>query len=453
MVNNQNNKPQQSSGQQPPYEPSQPIIPRPQQSQPNQPVQGGQSSRIVPQQSQHQSTIPQPYDPRRQSQPMPSRKNGNDIGEMLRGVDKRVWYIGGGLTALAAFLCAGMVGLLVLFYVSQPRVAQGVRVAGIEVGGETLEDAQAAIERGYASQPITLTDVDRSWQVPLNELGITVDSSATLALAETAAEGSVVQPVYQIDFAQAQAKLIAMSVDVNIPAVNGNPPIDGKSLDIPFLLDRLRIDLAAEIADGILDLPMIETEGQYDLESDYTGVPVTHVVAAGEELGLISKKYDVSMQDIINLNNLENPDLLWVGQELIIPAAGVYTPTQQDAPPAPVATGKSILISTQNQRIYAYENGQLVRSHLVSTGTSATPTVLGDYRIQYKFEADDMQGADYFLPQVPWTMYFYQGYAIHGTYWHNSFGRPMSHGCVNLPVDEAKWFFDWADMGTPIRVI
>jgi lipoprotein-anchoring transpeptidase ErfK/SrfK len=50
-------------------------------------------------------------------------------------------------------------------------------------------------------------------------------------------------------------------------------------------------------------------------------------------------------------------------------------------------------------------------------------------------------------------MYFYQGYAIHGTYWHNAFGRQMSHGCVNLPVDESQWFFNFASVGTPVRVV
>jgi lipoprotein-anchoring transpeptidase ErfK/SrfK len=431
--NSQNNRIQHSSGQQP-YQPGQPIVPRPNQPSVPSPIS--------------QQRLPQNTQP-----PRPPQRGGSNFENMIRSLDKRVLWIGGGLTALALFSCAAMVGLLVLVYVAQPRVAQGVRVAGIEIGGETLDDAQAAIEQGYASQTLTLADGARTWQVSAPELGITVDSAATLSAAEDAPQNSVIQPVYQIDFSQAQAKLIALSTDINIPAVNGNPPTNGKSLDIPFLLDRLRIDLAGEISDGILDLPMIETEGAFDAQAEYTGVPVTHVVAPGEELGLISKKYDVSMQDIIALNNLENPDLLWVGQELIIPAAGVYTPSQEDAPPAPTTTGKSIVVSTDNQRIYAYENGQLVRSHLVSTGTAKTPTVKGDYKIQYKFEADDMQGPDYFLPQVPWTMYFYQGYAIHGTYWHNSFGRPMSHGCVNLPVDEARWFFEWADLGTVIRVI
>jgi lipoprotein-anchoring transpeptidase ErfK/SrfK len=63
-----------------------------------------------------------------------------------------------------------------------------------------------------------------------------------------------------------------------------------------------------------------------------------------------------------------------------------------------------------------------------------------------------MAGADYYTPDVPWTMYFYSGYAIHGAYWHNNWGTPVSHGCVNLPVPEAEWFFYFADVGTPVNV-
>ncbi len=50
------------------------------------------------------------------------------------------------------------------------------------------------------------------------------------------------------------------------------------------------------------------------------------------------------------------------------------------------------------------------------------------------------------------TCQFYQGYGIHGTYWHDNFGTPMSHGCVNLRNDDAKWFFEFSEVGTPVIV-
>jgi lipoprotein-anchoring transpeptidase ErfK/SrfK len=63
-----------------------------------------------------------------------------------------------------------------------------------------------------------------------------------------------------------------------------------------------------------------------------------------------------------------------------------------------------------------------------------------------------MRGPGYDLHNVPYTMYFYKGYGLHGTYWHNNFGTPMSHGCVNMPTEEAKWAYYWADYGTPVVV-
>ncbi|MBI5619492.1 L,D-transpeptidase, partial [Candidatus Gottesmanbacteria bacterium] len=53
-------------------------------------------------------------------------------------------------------------------------------------------------------------------------------------------------------------------------------------------------------------------------------------------------------------------------------------------------------------------------------------------------------GPGYYLPDVPYVMYFYLGYAIHGTYWHNNFGHPMSHGCVNMRIEDAKTLFEWS---------
>src|SRR5690606_29817338 len=105
-----------------------------------------------------------------------------------------------------------------------------------------------------------------------------------------------------------------------------------------------------------------------------------------------------------------------------------------------------------NQQIMAYENGSVVRQVTVSTGLPGTPTVVGDFYIYSKLPSQTMSGPGYYLPGVPWVMYFYQGYAIHGTYWHSNFGQPMSHGCVNLPTDEAEWFFNFAQIGTLVQV-
>jgi lipoprotein-anchoring transpeptidase ErfK/SrfK len=58
----------------------------------------------------------------------------------------------------------------------------------------------------------------------------------------------------------------------------------------------------------------------------------------------------------------------------------------------------------------------------------------------------------YLVKNVPFSMYFFEGYAIHGAYWHNNFGRPASHGCVNVPVAAAKWLYDFVPIGTRVEV-
>ena len=113
---------------------------------------------------------------------------------------------------------------------------------------------------------------------------------------------------------------------------------------------------------------------------------------------------------------------------------------------------KWIDINLSEQRLYAYEGTTIVNSFLVSTGLDITPTVTGTYYVWIKLRYDDMVGPGYNLPDVPYVMYFYKGYGIHGTYWHNNFGTPMSYGCVNMETSEAEWLYNWAFVGIPVNV-
>ncbi|MCS6772719.1 MAG: L,D-transpeptidase [Anaerolineae bacterium] len=115
--------------------------------------------------------------------------------------------------------------------------------------------------------------------------------------------------------------------------------------------------------------------------------------------------------------------------------------------------GKWIQVILSQQRLNAWENGRLVRSVAISSGKAGTPTPRGSFRITRKYLRLRMRGPDYDLPNVPYVMFFRRGgYAIHGAYWHNNFGTPMSHGCINMPVREAGWLYRWAPVGTPVVV-
>jgi lipoprotein-anchoring transpeptidase ErfK/SrfK len=112
--------------------------------------------------------------------------------------------------------------------------------------------------------------------------------------------------------------------------------------------------------------------------------------------------------------------------------------------------GRWIRIDLGEQLLFAYEGARPVRGFVVSTGRPQTPTVTGDFRIRAKVRSQTMRGGSvalgtyYNLANVEWVQYFYADYGIHGTYWHNNFGQPMSHGCVNMTNLDAKWLFDWA---------
>jgi lipoprotein-anchoring transpeptidase ErfK/SrfK len=109
-------------------------------------------------------------------------------------------------------------------------------------------------------------------------------------------------------------------------------------------------------------------------------------------------------------------------------------------------------VDLSSQTVSAYEGKNIVNTFIVSTGTWQHPTVTGKYRIYVKYRYTNMAGPGYFLPDVPYTMYFYDGYGLHGTYWHSNFGTPMSHGCINLETSDAAWLYNWADVGTVVNV-
>lgn len=117
---------------------------------------------------------------------------------------------------------------------------------------------------------------------------------------------------------------------------------------------------------------------------------------------------------------------------------------------------KRIEVDLTNQRLYAYEGDRLIFNFLISSG-KWSPTPTGEFTIWIKLRSTKMEGGSqalrtyYYLPNVPYVMYFYnadipqwRGYGIHGAYWHNNFGHPMSHGCINMDPDEAALLYAWA---------
>ncbi|MEW6716272.1 MAG: L,D-transpeptidase [Chloroflexota bacterium] len=121
-------------------------------------------------------------------------------------------------------------------------------------------------------------------------------------------------------------------------------------------------------------------------------------------------------------------------------------------PPGVGSEDRWVEVNLTTQRAYANIGTKRTRSFAVSTGTWLHPTVTGAYKIYVKYRYADMAGPGYYLPNVPYVMYFYKGYGLHGTYWHNNFGTPMSHGCINFTIEDAEWLFSFASVGTVVYI-
>jgi len=127
--------------------------------------------------------------------------------------------------------------------------------------------------------------------------------------------------------------------------------------------------------------------------------------------------------------------------------------------PEGVEADRWISINLYEQTLAVYQSGQLIFATLVSTGLDGWWTQPGTFQVYEKYESGPMSGsftADrsdyYYLEDVPWILYFDKARALHGAYWHNGYGYPRSHGCVNLSPADSHWLYDWADIGTWVYV-
>jgi len=170
-----------------------------------------------------------------------------------------------------------------------------------------------------------------------------------------------------------------------------------------------------------------------------------------EEILQASGEFDEEANLAIFNNQIIDYPKTSLAQSLLIPS---YAKTDVLGTKNEAGEDKWIEVSLREQKLRAWEGSRIVREFLISSGKWA-PTPEGDYAIWYKTRNQTMKGGSkelgtyYYLPNVPYNMFFYKGYAVHGAYWHNNFGQPMSHGCVNSPISEVAWVFDWSGPVVP----
>ena len=145
----------------------------------------------------------------------------------------------------------------------------------------------------------------------------------------------------------------------------------------------------------------------------------------------------------------------FMGNEVSVPE--IASVPQTNSVLGDTTSDKHIYVDLTAQRLYAKEGDKIIYEFLISSGKwGKTPT--GDFMTWIKLKSTRMTGGNktigtfYDLPNVPYTMYFYnnsvpkyKGFGVHGAYWHNNFGHPMSHGCINVKPEEAGLLFAWAN--------
>jgi lipoprotein-anchoring transpeptidase ErfK/SrfK len=162
---------------------------------------------------------------------------------------------------------------------------------------------------------------------------------------------------------------------------------------------------------------------------------------------LLADKYKLSTEPVAQ------GDLPTYSEDLFVPPP---TPTP-DLPIAPANGERWIEINLSSQYLIAWQGDVPVIETYISSGRSGFDTPTGTFHVVVKMASDDMEGVlggEYYnVPAVPDVMYFTDvGHAIHGTYWHNNFGAPMSHGCINVPMGTSAWLYDWTPMGARVVI-
>jgi len=118
---------------------------------------------------------------------------------------------------------------------------------------------------------------------------------------------------------------------------------------------------------------------------------------------------------------------------------------------------KWVDLNLSSKTVTAYEGATVVHGPVsIVDGGAATPTVTGTYKVYLQYESQTMRGLEpngdeYVAENVPWVSYFYESFAFHGAGWRSSFGYSGSHGCVNMPVPEAQWLYNWLDTNTVVQ--
>jgi hypothetical protein len=169
--------------------------------------------------------------------------------------------------------------------------------------------------------------------------------------------------------------------------------------------------------------------------------------------------YRYNVVQVYAIQEAEGNTWLLIGPDEWLDYRHVARVDPKNSPPESIPSSRWIEVNLDEQTLAVYQDNRLVFATVVASGVEPFWTRPGIFQIYKKKDTETMSGATaadrsdyYYLEDVPWTMYYDEARAFHGAYWHNSFGYPRSHGCVNLSLGDSHWLFDWAAVGDYVYV-
>ena len=237
-------------------------------------------------------------------------------------------------------------------------------------------------------------------------------------------------------------RLFGVTTELSLIPLDRTRPIEGSSLRGLHLVEDMDLPIA---------LVQSRYAHQYRIDMDTHTVQSAGPVAYREGFSLTGRRVRVGEHVY-----LETRDGTYLRENNRV----TVLPTIKQFPSWATAGRKWISVSITRQALVAFEGTRPVFATLVSTGADGLgdpketySTVLGAYLINTKHVTKTMSrdevGDAYDLHDVPYVQYFHEGYALHAAYWHDGFGTPRSHGCINLSPYDAAWLFAWTEPQVP----
>ncbi|NMA77304.1 MAG: L,D-transpeptidase [Actinomycetales bacterium] len=316
---------------------------------------------------------------------------------------------------------------------------------------------------GLGIDPETLVDAVNQNAPALEDFAVEqpVEEIAPSITTEEAEEtvGSIASLLEQpMSIAGADGKTHDVSAERRSGWLSVEPDESGQALTLTVDEDAVREWVSARAASDAVEaedgIEQVDEDGEVVkvLTEKKTGLEITNTDAVADEL-ITALKGTTPLEAAFESTKIE-PEV----EQVEAPKDEDEAEDEESTPPANPTGEKWIDVDLSNKTVTAYVGDTPVWGpRAMVDGKPGNETVTGTYEIYLRYDMQDMTNANsypeghekyYYTPDVPWVQYFHRGYGFHGAPWRSSFGFSGTHGCINMPVSDAKWLYDWASIGT-----